>query len=579
MYEISEERISKYYSKYLFKSPKTRILVTVYILGLTLYSTILYLRGTFTPLPLIAIIANNGLLYFVLRKTVIAKMNYTRRFLVLLTYALYLSLIMDALASFIININVPYLITYISSTFIIFILLIPENKVLTILNASLAMVMYYLLLLPLINDARRYSSFVFIFSSLVACLFLAGLYYSISGKVLGVNSRLLAKSFLDLWFAHDPRILENILQKYGVTKNLWVKLYAIVKDNKLKGIFLSTLIHSGPFRNVGSSKYISMFREILEKKLSVPVIIFHTTTTHTNDLVFSSDVAKIGSKIVDEISKQNYIKISSIGPFTVSSLDGYGVLYVPLEKSPMFILFNDKGIDDLPETLSKEVENYVHKLGLKDALVIEAHNSMPPKRRTLENEVKVYNKLIREILHNYRYHSMYPLELGLGEAKDSRLLKCPDVCSDRIYAIAIKAGKEILMLAVVDGNNALNAFRRKVISALKTSLKVSYAELLTTDNHEKTGLITGKHAYVPVGASLCNDIILSDIVEAGRKALADLGKCELRYYRIDFTSKTLGSSGLAFFEKIFSKIPSIVHLLFLFNVIAYIIPIIFLMFL
>ncbi|OYT60696.1 MAG: hypothetical protein B6U75_01055 [Desulfurococcales archaeon ex4484_217_1] len=157
---------------------------------------------------------------------------------------------------------------------------------------------------------------------------------------------------------------------------------------------------------------------------------------------------------------------------------------------------------------------------------------------------------------------MYPLELGLGEARDSRLLKCPDVCSDRIYAIAIKAGEEILMLAIVDGNNALNAFRKKVISALKTSLKVSYAELLTTDNHEKTGLITGKHTYIPVGASLCNDIILSNIVKAGRRALADLGKCELRYYRIDFTSKTLGSSGLA-----------------LFNVIAYVIPIIFLMFL
>ena len=574
---FSEERISKYYSKYLFRSPETRILITIYILGLTLYFAVLYLRGTFTPLSLIAIIMNNGLLYLVLRKTIIAKMNYARRFLVLLTYVLYLSLIMDVLASFSININVPYLVTYISSTFIIFILLIPENKVLTMLNTSLAMVMYYLLLFPLTNDVRHCGSFIF--PSLIACLFLAGLYYNILGKILGVNSKLLAKSFLDLWFAHDPGILENILQKYGVTKNLWIKLYAIIKDNKLKGILLSTLIHSGPFRNVGSSKYISMFKEILEKKLGVPVIIFHTTTTHTNDLVFSLDIAKIGGKIVDRISKQSYIKISSIGPFVASSLDGYGVLCIPLEKSPMFILFNDKGIDDIPEKLSKEVEDYVRKLGLKDVLVVEAHNSMPPEHRTLENEVKVYNKLIREILHNYRYHSMYPLELGLGEAKDSRLLKCPDVCSDRIYAIAIKAGKEILMLAVVDGNNALNAFRRKVISALKTSLKVSYAELLTTDNHEKTGLITGKHAYVPVGASLCNDIILSDIVEAGRKALADLGKCELRYYRIDFTSKTLGSSGLAFFEKISSKIPSIVHLLFLFNVIAYIIPIIFLMFL
>ncbi|OYT60697.1 MAG: hypothetical protein B6U75_01060 [Desulfurococcales archaeon ex4484_217_1] len=291
MHELSEERISKYYSKYLFKSPETRILVTIYILGLTLYSAVLYLRGTFTPLSLIAIIVNNGLLYLVLRKTVIAKMNYARRFLLLLTYVLYLSLIMDVLASFTININVPYLVTYISSTFIIFILLIPENKVLTLLNTSLAIVMYYLLLSPLANDVRHCSSFIF--PSLIACLFLAGLYYSISGKVLGVNSRLLAKSFLDLWFAHDPRILENILQKYGVTKNLWVKLYAIIKDNKLKGILLSTLIHSGPLRNVGSSKYISIFKEILEKKLEAPVVIFHTATTHINDLVSSLDVAKI----------------------------------------------------------------------------------------------------------------------------------------------------------------------------------------------------------------------------------------------------------------------------------------------
>jgi len=43
----------------------------------------------------------------------------------------------------------------------------------------------------------------------------------------------------------------------------------------------------------------------------------------------------------------------------------------------MFILSNDKGIDDLPEILNEEVENYARKLGLKDALIVEAHNNMP----------------------------------------------------------------------------------------------------------------------------------------------------------------------------------------------------------
>ncbi|RLG75988.1 MAG: hypothetical protein DRO23_02335 [Thermoprotei archaeon] len=577
MYGNIEKAISKYYSKFLFKTPKHTILLLIYFLEILLYSLILFTRNYTFLASFPAMFISHLLLYLVLRGTIIAKINYHRRFLTLIIFITGLSLFIDMLLTVIFNIKTPFLISYIASSFILYILLIPENNVKALFGASLAIIAYYItslmFLYGYLNLTMLSKTLILVFSSSLLCFFLAKAHYWSTNIVLKTNSILLARSFLELWFAHNPSYFERILKKFSETKSLWVKAYTIVKEGMLKGIILTSLIHSGPFRNAGSSKYISVLRNALEREFKVPTIILHTTTTHVNDLTSSIELEHVKNKVIKKIKEDAGVKIESIGLITCNVADGYGIFHIPFEHAPMFILFkSSNGIDDLPETLSRKIESYISKFGLKDVFIVEAHNSIPNELRFMEQEIEMFNKLIYSSINdNSRLLRKYPLEIGIGEAVDNNLLECPDLCSNKIQALAIKSGEKILALAIVDGNNALENFRKEVISKIK-ELGIEYVELITTDNHERTGMITGKHVYVPVGASPCRKHIIANTMLAIKNALSDLSKGSLYFYRIDLNLKTLGSKGLSLLNKIAYNIGKIVCLFLIQKFIAYIIP-------
>lgn len=576
MYGNMEKAISKYYSKLLFKTPKYTVLFLTYFLEMLMYSLVLFTRNYAFLASFPALFLSHTLLYFVLRGTVIAKINYLRRFLTLIIFTTGLSLFIDTLLTIILNIKTPFLVSYIASSFILYVLLMPESNVKVLFNASLAIVAYYIISLIFIysylNSAVLFKTLILVFSSTLLCFFLAKAYYWGVDMVLKTKSMLLARSFLELWFAHNPSYFEGILRKFSETKSLWVKAYTVVKEGMLKGIILTSLIHSGPFRNAGSSKYISVLRNALEKEFKVPTIILHTTTTHVNDLVSSVELGYVKNKVIKGIKEDTGVRIESIGLITCNIANGYGVLYIPFEHAPMLILFkNSNGIDDLPETLSRKVESYIGKFGLKDIFIVEAHNSVPNELRFIEQEIEEFNKLVYNSINSSELPCKYPLEIGIGEVVDNNLLKCPDLCSSKIQALIVKSGEKLLALAIVDGNNALESFRKEVISKVR-ELGIEYVELITTDNHERTGMITGKHVYVPVGASPCRKRIIANIMLAIKKALNDLSKGSLYFYRIDLNVKTLGSKGFSLLSKITHSVGKIVCLFFIQKFIAYFIP-------
>lgn len=574
-----EKYATRYYSKYLFKTPKTAVLIAIYTIELLLVFLLLYkLRGltlefslyhTFLILP-ISLIP----LYLLLRRSMLSHRNFHRRFLMFTIYVTGLTLIFDYLFTIIFNLHVSFLVTYPGITFLYY-MIEGKGDVENIIKGIIPLVVYYTFSIPFYYEKYALSVVIFILIGFFGFLTRKFYYWFLSIRTsLDDSAVKLANAFLNLWFAENPHYLEGLLEKYSEKKLNWVKLFK-VKDKvtkKLKGLILTSSIHAGPFRNVGSSKYISLFRNTLRSYFKAPVTIVHTTTTHTNDLIFSSDSIKILNEVLKSVKEKQGEEISKARFVSRIRNGSYEILVFALEKIPFLILNNSRdGIDDIPLSLENYIENKAKTNGLKDVFVVEAHNSKPQHDREankdIENFKVIFNNVIAKYL-NSRHDDI--IKIGFGEVIDKKIIECPDICSEYVYVVAFECCNKKVALAVVDGNNAAREFRREVISTL-IRLGFNDAELLTTDNHEKTGTHTGEHAYIPVGKSPCKNIVLKKIESAAIKALKDLSESILEYCRVDFEAKVLSKNGFEFFEKILRNINTISYTFVMLNILAYVI--------
>ncbi len=583
----TEAYVSKYYSRFVFTSPKLTSLIAAYVLLLTLLcilkASMGYVESVFY-LIIVALLASNILTFIMLKRSVLRAKNFLRRVLVLLNFVLLHLLLFESLLAIVFGLKYPFLITYCGYSFIHYLLIRPKRKVLeSIIEASIPVVAYYVFVSVFVKDLIL---LLLALGSLVSAL-MGELYFLTLRKYskMGDFTLKFSEAFLELWFANNKKPLEEVLEKNSVNDEVWVKVFTIVDkcSGNVKGVIALTSIHAGPFRNVGSSKVIANLRNTLKKIYgNVPVAIFHTTTTHEKDLVSSRYLKEALEELVRTLKANSYDTIEKIHGLFNLCIDNQCAYIIGLDKVPLILLYNSKnGIDDLPTYLNDALERKIRKIEkLKDIFLIEAHNSKPEGIRNVAKEMNYYRKLIEEALPKIFLNdeSKKSLKIGIAEVVDAELIGCRDLCSPAINAIAFEHNDRISVLVVYDGNNALEDFRNIVKDEVrKLNENIVFAEITTTDNHEKTGYFGGQ-TYVPVGASKCRSVILKLTVDAVKKALSSISECKLKYFRVNIKTKILGSLGYRVLEGIVKDLKITVSLFFALNFSSYILvstPIVF----
>jgi len=575
-----EDHVAKYYSKFVFTSPKLTELLTLYFLTIIAISAI---KLYYFPLPvlfvsvLVPLVPSNIVSAVLLRNSVLRFKNYLRRVLVMLIFILVNVLFFESLL-IIMGFKIPYLVTYGGYSFLHYVIRRSESSSSrSLIESIVPPFIYYAILMVLFNNTPIAIFFTpFIAAILGEVYFLLLRKYSRAGELISAFS----KAFLRLWFAEDNRFIEKILEETSVNDRVWIKLFTILdkQHGHVKGVVASTSIHAGPFRNVGSSKVISELRKVLKKVYgNVPIIIFHTTTIHEKDLPSVKHLQNIISHIegVLERNELETIKTDILYGFKTSCRKQYCVHVIDLDKVPLVILYNSlNGIDDLPPHLNDNIETIVRDAGLKDILVVEAHNAKPERERNMEEECRVFSEIIRKyfIRQENVEKEKSILKIGLAEIENPKLSKCPDLCSNVVNALVFDYNGKLSVTIVYDGNNASKSFKEEVESKVKMLNKnIVFVTIATTDNHEKTGSLGGK-TYVPVGASSCRNEILKSTILAVKKALSSLSPSEIVFQRINVQTKVLGSQGLKVLENLAKDLKLIVSLFILLNIFSFFTP-------
>jgi len=338
-------------------------------------------------------------------------------------------------------------------------------------------------------------------------------------KTLGIPSFRLLKAFLANWMADLTEPLEILFDRLGSERSIKVSMLAFGSRGNIKAVVVVPSLHPGPFKNVGSSLLPSMIQYALEKKFSCVVSVPHALYGHDFDLSSQFQSQKILNAVLED---SEFSRFESIGTQFMRAQEN--------EVSASCQIFGDcafltltvapKTTEDLPQELDLVIGEAAKKLGLHDAVVVNAHNSINGSF-DLDRATDSLKKVATESLAKAFASERLPLEVGAANIIPKEFSVEDGMGPGGINVIVVRTSDQTAAYVTIDGNNMVSELREKILSALK-KIGVSNGEILTTDTHAVTGLILTRRGYHPIGEVMDHIKLIEYIKEATVKALENV---------------------------------------------------------
>jgi len=363
-----------------------------------------------------------------------------------------------------------------------------------------------------------------VLSPIICFLAVSLFFYSIerlSQKTYSLHSIPLFRAFIVNWATDQNAPLEKYLEEMGENKDIEVTLLKF-DSSKPKAAIIVPQVHPGPFKNIGSSLLPSLLKQGFETEYGCATCTPLGILGHELDLPSQEQNHKIISQVIASAKFKATASLAS--PF-VRVTEGAATASGQIFGETIFLSFTlaPKTTEDLPQELGQYVSKEAAKYGLKNAVVVNTHNSITElvdtqkhldalqaaASKCIQNAVKLQTKQFM-----VGGASVFPKEFSLKAGMGT----------GGITALVVQVNDQKTAYVVIDGNNMVPGLREKILVALD-SISFSESEVFTTDTHAVTALVTRSRGYHPVGEVMDQELLTRYICEVAKKAEANLEVC------------------------------------------------------
>jgi len=367
---------------------------------------------------------------------------------------------------------------------------------------------------------------VFVFIAVLTVSLFTFLVNRVGLRALGIASIPLFKAFMANWTENLNEPLEAFLEKLGCERDLRLSMLAFRTGKKMKAVMVVPALHSGPFRNVGSSLLPYKIQEALGNKLGCVVSVPHGLAGHELDLSSQIQSGRVVEKTLDSLDFSHFF--SGATPIVRTGKNGAGASCQVFENCALVTLtLSPKTMEDLPQDLEVAIVREAEKRGLSSAIVIDAHNSvegpfdlkepLEPLRKAALNSLKKALKCERA-----------PFEVGAAKIVPEEFGLKEGMGLGGITVVAIKVGNEKTAYVTIDGNNMVSGLREEILAVLR-DVGIADGEVLTTDTHSVNGVVLTERGYHPVGEAMDKAKLIGYIRQAAMNAMDDLEPAEVSW--------------------------------------------------
>lgn len=260
---------------------------------------------------------------------------------------------------------------------------------------------------------------------------------------------------------------------YAHSRRVPVKVIDVLRpDNSRLVTMVFPYVHPGPFGTLGSSDLPLRLQHRLAD-LGNDLMVFHTTTTNSNNCSGDEDIDEIASGIRTCLKDMEYtdtmsrFKRINVGKYVIGmqKFGKYGLGAIIPEREPF---------DDVKLKGGLEIMHHVEKQALKEFAVVDAQNFFTEKAPELDNCEGMDNAFSREL---NRLESKFPARLGYYRLHEPM----PELGSMGVQAIVTETAGKYQAIVLTDSNN----ITREAVEIARDMVhrEVQTLEIYTTDNH------------------------------------------------------------------------------------------------
>jgi len=285
-----------------------------------------------------------------------------------------------------------------------------------------------------------------------------------------------------------------------------------------------------------------MLKEYMEQKFGGVACVPLGLLGHELDLASQNE----SQKIIEHVVKSAVVKAygNKATPFVKVQNELATVCCQIFGETP-FITFSlaPKTTEDLPRELGSIVQEKAEKLGIKECICVNAHNSLNGMVN-LERALEALESAAEVCLQKAASLEKKPFRVGAATVKPKEFSLSDGMGHGGITVIAVEIGEQRTAYVVFDGNNMVSGLREKILAALK-AIGFHDGEVLTTDTHSVNAVTLNARGYHPIGEVMSHERLIEYVSEAARIAVAGLNPAKVGYLHLNVSNvKVIGKEAL-----------------------------------
>jgi putative membrane protein len=326
----------------------------------------------------------------------------------------------------------------------------------------------------------------------------------------GVKSTFgLFRAFLIAWSENRVDTLEELIEARAHENVITTKVirFSFASD---QAVIILPEVHPGPFSMVGGSNLPFLLYERFSKR----ALVMHSVSDHSLNIPSKKEVEKYIKDLGQMTTTEKGDSCSAPVQVKINNSTSTGIAFG--NTAMVMLSLAPTGMEDIPRSVSSELESFGAAIGFPDVLVVDCHNAMG--RHLSDSDRKDLIASAKQCLDQLKKQPQKHFRVGFASLDDidDRIDRTEELGQGGLAVLVINVDNKNYAIGWADSNNMQNTVRNYIVS--KMNGDATMLEICSSDTHSTSGKRT-RVGYFALGTTTSPDKIAAVYNQLCSKAI------------------------------------------------------------
>ena len=276
-------------------------------------------------------------------------------------------------------------------------------------------------------------------------------------------------------------------------------------------------------------------------------MIMHSISDHSLNLPSKNEVENYLKNLDASIVKEEGLVCTEPVTVQINKARVTGLLF---GNNPLlFLSLSPHGMEDIPNYMKKEIEQYAKNRNYVRTLIVDCHNAMGEEISKEDGEDML--KAAKSCLDSLITKDSYPIEFGYANS-DNMDVWTEDLAMGGLGVVCLKINEKKFFLGWADANNMENGVREKIVENFAKQGR-QLLEICTSDTHYAPVKARNRNGYYQLGLVTSADKLSKWFLEIAHNAESKVSSAKFEILENEADVKVMGQGIYEDYSKALDK--------------------------